>query len=1445
MLPISPAQAEPSFPLSMKTNTRNNRDPLVSVVIPVFNKCALTLQCLESMERVQTQAPYEVIVVDNASSDGSAGRIAQAAPDVRVIRNEINGGFARACNQGAAASRGKYVLFLNNDTIVLQGWLDELVRELQTQPKVAVVGSKLLYGSGLVQHAGVIFGRESRSPFHPYRMLHADDPRVNHRRELSAVTAACMLIRAKWFQDCGGFCEEYQNGYEDLDLCLSIRRKGGVIVYQPRSTLIHLESQTPGRFGRDAENRAKFFQRWGGAILSDEDAFFFQDNYRVGAPRDAFPEAPQLIPLRTEEERRQWSVVARAQTLAAEWNQEEVRAILCQTNAWPKEYRVRRWAGIVCHKLGLREPACSHFQAAIAETPDAELSLYLGNNQSDSNHERQASPATWDKSLSLATQAIKSGQFESAQDHLETALHEGGPLKLILPAMAQCARALGSFQQVEVALRAAKNIGATRSNEEPAAFRVSTDERVSKEQLQVAAQPAPSEPMPAGHLTSIIVLVRDQLEHTQACLESLKKHTPERYELILVDNGSASATASWLAQYAQKHEEVTLIRNESNRGFAAGNNQGFAIARGDTILLLNNDTIVTPGWLSRMVKALRDHPSTGIVGPRSNRVAGAQLVPEPGYRNTSELPAFAQDWAIKHDGQCRETPRVIGFCLLLRRSVLESIGALDEQYGSGNFEDDDFCIRAGIAGYKALIVDDSFVHHVGGQTFRGSGIDYRQSMLKNWQLFKVKWDLPPTAPIEQGYRMPVVLPANARLREEIPDLKTTHHLDPKSRCWSEIHAAQPEPAHNGATVRLQLPPCALLGRLAEARDLFGKKQLQAAWQSAIQRIVERSFHPEAYLLLAQIADAAGDGEAAMKCARHASLLAPGWKAPTKFLKARHGTRCHPAWLQVPAGLTPATPRLSVCLIARNEEKFLPQCLESVRGLADQIIVVDTGSTDRTIEIAKEHGAEVFHFTWCDDFSAARNVALEHARGDWVLMLDADEVLPPENHDRIRKLMNERSVMAWRLPIVDVGREDDGCSYVPRLYRNAPALFYVGRVHEQVFGSIEVVREPWGLANRLGDAALRHYGYTEAVVRDRNKIERNLKLLEKAIHELPDEPSLLMNYGLELVRSSKREEGLQQYFLAFSLMSELPDVQVVPECREMLLAQISTHLLADNRLEEIVRILTSPLARKGGLTGSLHFTLGLALMRLEKYAEASEEMRRCIAKRDQPALTPINKEIRGIGPRHCLAMCLAKAGRHQEANQAFLEAITEAPKSKPVRLDYARYLITQLKPVEALQLLHGVVADSPNDDTAWKLGAEVALSQPEFIEVAEDWTAEARQHLPEDRVIRCQAAEALMLANKPEEARDLWRPLSTEATPSQMAALILCEVALGKPQFFPENDRESAVSMEFIRWYQKLIKFGANKLIVQLNASLGTLAAALPSAARLLHAAMLEAEAQPA
>ena len=145
-------------------------------------------------------------------------------------------------------------------------------------------------------------------------------------------------------------------------------------------------------------------------------------------------------------------------------------------------------------------------------------------------------------------------------------------------------------------------------------------------------------------------------------------------------------------------------------------------------------------------------------------------------------------------------------------------------------------------------------------------------------------------------------------------------------------------------------------------------------------------------------------------------------------------------------------KLSVCLIVKNEEQFLAQCLKSVRSLARQIVVVDTGSTDRTVEIAKEFGAEIYSFAWCEDFSAARNAALEHATGDWILMLDADEELPTAQHEKIRADMKKSDVIAYRLPLLNSGKEPRK-SFVPRLFRNAPGVYYSGRIHEQVFPSL--------------------------------------------------------------------------------------------------------------------------------------------------------------------------------------------------------------------------------------------------------------------------------------------------------------------------------------------------------------------------------------------------------
>ncbi|MCS7091225.1 MAG: glycosyltransferase [Verrucomicrobiota bacterium] len=654
------------------------------------------------------------------------------------------------------------------------------------------------------------------------------------------------------------------------------------------------------------------------------------------------------------------------------------------------------------------------------------------------------------------------------------------------------------------------------------------------------------------------------------------------------------------------------------------------------------------------------------------------------------------------------------------------------------------------------------------------------------------------------------------------------------------------PSRSGVSRRLTLPGCARLGALGRARELMGQRRWPAAWQAVLEAMRERPFHPEGWLLLAELARSVGAGKTARQCAQTARRLAPGYAPARQFLKRSFSGAARPDWMQLPSSLTEssqARPRLTVCLITRNEEAFLDACLRSIQGVADQIVVVDTGSTDRTVEIARAHGAEVHNFEWCDDFSAARNAALEHARGDWILMLDADEELTEEGRRELDAALRCPEVIAWRLPLVDVGREAEGVSYVPRLFRNAPGLFYVGRIHEQVFSSLEVRRREWGLECRPGRVLLRHHGYRPEVVRDRNKVERNLRLLRRAIEEMPGEPHLLMNLGLELARSGCLEEALVQYRAAFEALAKKPAEEVVPELRESLLTQFASRLFAARRWDEVIQVLTSPLAREhGGLTASLHFSLGLAYLERGQFSEAADQMRQCLAKRDRPTLASVLPEIRTAAPHHCLALALWRLGRGHEARQAFETALAGPGMLERIRLDYARFLVEQDQPVEALRTLTACVTEKPDLTEAWQLGGQIALSRPEFLEFACDWTAEAMRYQGHDPSIRRQRATALLLAGDSAGARPLWWELE-ERTPhaENISARLLCDLWEGRPPSpWSPTVSEPQVSQAWLSWYRRLHQVGAKGALLQLHESLPVWRSVLPTAAQCLEAAIAEA-----
>ncbi|OBZ10051.1 glycosyltransferase family 2 protein [Bacillus sp. FJAT-26390] len=222
--------------------------------------------------------------------------------------------------------------------------------------------------------------------------------------------------------------------------------------------------------------------------------------------------------------------------------------------------------------------------------------------------------------------------------------------------------------------------------------------------------------------------------------------------------------------------------------------------------------------------------------------------------------------------------------------------------------------------------------------------------------------------------------------------------------------------------------------------------------------------------------------------------------------------------------------ISLCMIVRNEEQQLPRCLKSVQGIVDEIIIVDTGSSDRTIEVAEQFGAIVVRAEWEQDFAKARNVGLARAQGEWVLFLDADEMLDAATGSQLREEADHEAsglfLQIWNV----VGSSDDerGGTVHPvlRLFRNDQHIRFEGRIHEQIAASI-LRRWPEAVF-RLTDAKIFHYGYRHDIVLEKNKLQRNMELLERAVLEEPNNVFHRYNLGVEFLRAGMPEKALEAF-----------------------------------------------------------------------------------------------------------------------------------------------------------------------------------------------------------------------------------------------------------------------------------------------------------------------------
>jgi len=231
---------------------------------------------------------------------------------------------------------------------------------------------------------------------------------------------------------------------------------------------------------------------------------------------------------------------------------------------------------------------------------------------------------------------------------------------------------------------------------------------------------------------SIIVLAYNQLENgTIPCIESIYRNTEvDDFELIVVDNNSSDNTANYLKSIKNNYKNLKIVLNKTNRGYAGGNNDGIKEASGEYIVLLNNDTLVTPNWLSKLTAVFEKDQSIGLVAPVTNNAQDAQCLNFPEI-SPSNYEDISRDYTEKNSGEWFFTNRLIFFCVVIKRSALEKVGILDENFKRGFFEDDDYCQRAINAGYKLAVAEDAFVYHHCGLSFTNTVKTFEFSELLN------------------------------------------------------------------------------------------------------------------------------------------------------------------------------------------------------------------------------------------------------------------------------------------------------------------------------------------------------------------------------------------------------------------------------------------------------------------------------------------------------------------------------------------------------------------------------------------------------------------------------------------------------------------------------------------------------------------------------------------
>ena len=344
------------------------------------------------------------------------------------------------------------------------------------------------------------------------------------------------------------------------------------------------------------------------------------------------------------------------------------------------------------------------------------------------------------------------------------------------------------------------------------------------------------------------------------------------------------------------------------------------------------------------------------------------------------------------------------------------------------------------------------------------------------------------------------------------------------------------------------------------------------------------------------------------------------------------------------------------MIVKNEAGNLRRCLESVNGAVDEIIVVDTGSTDNTSLIAQEYGALVQTFTWKDNFSDARNASLEKASGDWILFLDADEELAPQSKEALRKLTRDNNVEGYFIKVMNyLGNEGwtDTCpDLIFRLFRNRKNYRFRGAIHEQI---VDVILEQNNQAGfRMAEEIIiNHYGYLDKQIDEKDKKNRNIKIIKSELEQNPANQLLRFHYGVELFRAERFAEAVIELTQVANNVN--PNTIYFPKLIRYIIMSYQSTGQPGSALEAV----------RQGLQlfpnyADLYYYAGLNYLELKQYAYAAEAFQKAVELPEQPAQYASFNGVRGYRSYYHLGQIAEIFLNYEEALKYYISSLQDNP-----------------------------------------------------------------------------------------------------------------------------------------------------------------------------------------